>query len=373
MNDEIDLRPYVDVISRRRHMIGLVTLAVLAASTVLSLVVIPPTYEASALLAIPGPGTQSGSTGPQVPTALLTADDLVSLVKSDFVAALVVQRLFPSKGPKPKTLLRRVRFTAVRANLLRITARDSSPARVVALARAWADTIVAYVDSVTTRGFRRAVEVSDARVNTALGRLNNTEKSMRDFEATSKIAVLDGQVQEIVHRIAVYESSLEEMRQGGSPISGQVTLQRSGSGYALSVVTPHTPAEVQRLLPALRSQLERAQAALAAERGRQARLTREADAARSMYLLLVQEGERLRILAQGNAGVVSIAVPPVTPDTPLVSRVVRDIGLGAVVGLAAGTALAFAVERFRIRIPSSVMTSEAASNAPPSDRERVET
>jgi capsular polysaccharide biosynthesis protein len=373
VNDEIDLRQYVDVISRRRHLIGLVTLAALAASAFLSLAVIPPTYEASALLAIPGPGTQSGSIGPQVPTALLTADDLVSLVKSDFVAALVVKRLFPSKGPRPKALLRRVRFTAVRANLLRITARDSSPAGAVATARVWAETIVAYVDSVTTRGFRGAVEVSEARVNTALGKLTNAEKSLMDFEATSKVPVLDGQVQEIVHRIAVYESALEEMRQVGSPISGPVTLQRSGSGYALSVATPHDPAEVQRLLPPLRSQLGRAQAALAAERGHQARLAREVDIARSTYLLLVQEAERLRLLAQGNAGVVSIAVPPVTPDTSLVSRVVRDIGLGAVVGLAAGTALAFAAERFRIRIPSPVMNAKAASNAPPSDREGVET
>ncbi len=359
MDDEIDLRQYLNVLWRRRYIIAGVTLAAILAAVLLSFFVLSPTYEASAILVISGPVLQISNPSSQENSHLtattipvLTADNLIPMVHNEVVAADVAGRLVGVQRWKPEALVEKVRLVSVRGtNLLKIIARDSSSSGALAVVNAWAETIVRNVDSLGFQETRRTLSVLETKTSSAELELGRAESSLRDFRASSKIPILEQRVRETVRRIALYESRLVEIEQGGLPIGGEVALQPSGTSYSLTVTSVRDPVQMHKVLAVLKADLASYQAALATEMQRETQLSRQVDLTRSTHALLVRNREELRILLGANAGMVKIAVPPHVADMQVAPRKALNTTLGAVLGLMVGTMLAFVMEYFKPGFP----------------------
>ena len=346
MGDEIDLRQYLGVIWRRRVLIAATILSAVLVAGVLSFIVFDPVYEASALLLVSQPRMQtvSGTFASLLPP--LTTENLIPLVHNEIVAARIAVTL---KGvtPGPRELVSRVKLSAVRgSNLLRVTARDSTPGGAEALARGWSEAIVAYVDALALEETGQTLRVVEQKVAAARSELATAEEAFRDFQAASRIPILSQRVAETVQRVALYESRLAEIEQGGAPVVGEVTLQPTGNSYALTVTSLRDPARLRRILAVLRSDLDKHQRSLATERQRETQLLRQMELARSTHQLLVQKREELRILLGSNTGAVRVGMPPVRPQTPAAPRPALNFVLAGVVGSMAGIILAFVAEYF---------------------------
>ncbi len=87
----------------------------------------------------------------------------------------------------------------------------------------------------------------------------------------------------------------------------------------------------------------------------QTQLARSVENAKQVYDLLLQRREEARVASASQTGSVRLVAEAVVPDMPVGPRKVLNMTLAAILGLMAGTMLAFGVEYFAapIIVPSS--------------------
>ncbi len=366
MDDVIDLRPYLVILWRRRFLVGAVLLVALSVAAFLNFVVLRPTYESSLIL-LAAPSSVLERSVQSALSSVHSVETLVAIARTEMVAAQVAKRLPRRNGTPPEVLLGKVGISPIRGtNLLKVTTRDSSPAGAAALASAWAETIVEFTDALMLEETTQALSVLEAKIRTSQHELAAAERVLRDLQAGSKTPILEQRIQEIGRRVALYEVRLAEIEQGGTPVEGEVVLQPRAGTYALTVSSPRSPAQMRKILGALRTDLTSYQAALASEKQRETQLLRRVDLARAIHLLLVQKREELRILLGANKGMVKIVVPAATPAVPVAPRTMLNMILAALLGLTAGSMLAIVMERFRAPAPEAVTHPVAAFAPDPS-------
>jgi uncharacterized protein involved in exopolysaccharide biosynthesis len=240
-------------------------------------------------------------------------------------------------------------MTVVGERMVRITARDVSPAGAAALAGAWAGAFAQHVEALVSRDLRQrlaALNELDERINGARRALGAAEQALWDFQARSRIPLLQQRVEETVRRIALYEVRLVEIEQGGGPILGDMAVSPGGERFTLLVIVDRNPAKIRRVLVALKTGLPSLQAQLAAERRRETQVLRRVEQARGTYERLVAKREELVIIVGTATGLVSVAVAPAVPDAPVAPQKAVIIILAAILGLLAGVVLAFVIEYF---------------------------
>lgn len=137
MNEETTLRDYFDVLIRRwKWVLAMPILAMLAAALVS--LAMPPTYEATAILAL-APATLSIPTANQVPPYYLLVDSPRQLptayTPAYYVAILKSAQVVDTVAPRvPVTIAP----NGSDKSLLEITARGDDPQKVAATANTWA-------------------------------------------------------------------------------------------------------------------------------------------------------------------------------------------------------------------------------------------
>jgi uncharacterized protein involved in exopolysaccharide biosynthesis len=339
--DDLDLQRYIAVIWRRRHVIVAVTLLAVLVAAVLSFLVLRPVYEASAVLLVSGPELQitnpnisvSIGFGPRLQTSnatfqpalgsVATAQSIEPLVLNQIVAGLVANRLPGGYSAPPEGLMRKVKLAPIpgTGNLLKLTARDSSPAGAVALVRAWAGAIGDYVRLVSQMDSRRTLASLDADLASARARLAAAEGALRGFDAGSTLPLLESRVQDTAGRIIAAESRLMEIEGGAGPANGTGTPRITGA------------VRLRAEIAGLKSRLAAYRSALAAEQQRGDQVRQQADLARSVYQALAQARGELEAVAATNAGGVTVAVPPVDPRRPVAPRPLLNITLAAGIGV----------------------------------------
>ncbi len=174
MNDQIDLRDYIDVLIRRwKFVLALPILAAIAAALVSF--AMKPTYEATAVIAL-SPATLSVPTTAQAPPYYLMVDSprrlptaftpayYVVLLNSDEVVAQVAPQvavtIAPNGGDK---------------SLLEITARGDDPQLVAATANKWMQEGAARI--------QKALLPSENELGAAQIQLDQAEQALIKFSA----------------------------------------------------------------------------------------------------------------------------------------------------------------------------------------------
>lgn len=160
MEEEIDLREYIDVIVRRWKWIAGIALAAVVTAAIVSFLVLVPIYEAKAGVVIVKSKSEI-SFEPKYRTLteeeLARAGDVASrrkaleaLVESSSVAAEVMAKLGSTLEPEERevsTLLGMVE-TETNGDLIGIKVRGKDPRKVAAIANAWGEAYERYVNEL---------------------------------------------------------------------------------------------------------------------------------------------------------------------------------------------------------------------------------
>lgn len=231
MDDEIDLRKYLDTLMRRWREIVIITIAivVLAAAAVLTLrFVQAPMYESTATVAIVRTQTQvnlderfTTSSG-EVTNADANSrrSALLGLVSNGAIAERVIAELsdtLDEKEQEPATLLRRIDAElsspggrTAQSDLIAITARADTPEKAAAIANIWAQHYVQEVNRIYGQVPDEMIASVQSELDQARTNYETVQRNLEQFLATSPVNTLRRQVQETQEAIAALQNANTE-------------------------------------------------------------------------------------------------------------------------------------------------------------------
>ncbi len=311
MDDEIDLRQYLALIWRRRYLIGALMLLGITVASLGSLMA-HPEYEASTVIALsehgnPMIGTTAASTQPNA-SSPSSSETFATLISNEAVARQVRHAVPSGESVPLDAMLHRIRLAPVPGSgLVTVTARGASPDEALALVDDWTRVVVRYL---------------------ALAEQSRNALRQQEWQ----VLLLRQEVQELIGRIALYETRLTEAEQGTTGAEREVTIQsRPGSRtlILLSPGAPQSPAQIRRVIGALQAKLASEEAALAVAQDREAQMRGQVNLFRTV----------------GTAQVVVPAARPTGPVGPPHKQ--RYAVLGGVLGLVAGTLLTLVIDSGR--------------------------
>ncbi len=218
MEEEIDLREYLDVLVRRwKWIVALAVIAALAAAAV-SFFVLKPTYEARALVLITNPRYQL-----RFDPRLETISDIETASKayptlavSDDLLKQVLDSLDPPLPETQRTLqaLRGKVSASAGADpsLLQLTTTNGDPERAAQIANTWAEQYVIYVNELYGR---RSEDVAffNEQFEAARSVLDAAEEALVDYEARNQQSILQARLTAKQSALRDYLSAQHELSQ----------------------------------------------------------------------------------------------------------------------------------------------------------------
>lgn len=399
MEDEIDLRQYIEVLLKRWKWIVALTLIAALMAAVISFFVLQPTYEASALILITSPRYQLRF-DPRLETVsdIETASKAYpSLAMSDDLLQKVLDELNPSLDESERKLqVLRGKVSASAGadpSLLELKASNGDREQAAHIANTWAAQYVEYVNELYGRRSEDVTFFSD-QLESARITLEAAEEALVDYEARNQQSVLQARLNAKRAALGDYLAAVHELTlviEDGRALQRQLDEQSASSPASLgddlaallleiqalnrkvelplqlqvvggTSLSNKTVGEQARLLGDLITTLEGRLAEIEAktetlaaeilplqEALQQAvtekeQLTRERDVARSTYLTLANKVEEARIAAQDETGEVRLASQASVPTNPVGPRKLMNTAIAGFLGLFLGVFVAFFVE-----------------------------
>jgi uncharacterized protein involved in exopolysaccharide biosynthesis len=399
MEDEIDLRHYLDVLIRRwPWVIGLTVVSALTAGLI-SFFVLEPTYEATAMVLVTNPRYQLRfdprletlseiETNSKVYPSLATSDDLLQQVLE------TLKPLLPENMHTLQALQGLINASAgADPSLLQLKATSSDPERAAQVANAWAEQYVNYVNELYGRRAEDVVFFTE-QLEVARSALEAAEQALVDFEARSQQSVLQARLDakqtaltdylNAQHELALVIGDAQVLRQQleGQPLSAPASLgddlaallleiqglsrdtelplqlQVAGGGSLsnktvgeqLDLLTELITAlegrlvEIETQVEAISAEILPLQEALQQAVIEKERLVRAQSVAQSTFTTLANKVEEARIAAQDETGEVRLASRASVPKAPVGPRKLMNIVVAGFLGFSAAVFLAFFVE-----------------------------
>lgn len=228
MDDEIDLRKYIDILIKRWREIVLLTALVVAIATAGVLVVRftqAPVYQADASVAIVRTQTEvnfddrftisSGQPGAADVNSRRSA--LLGLVHSGSIAERVAEELYDQldrQYQEPASLLEQIDARLgvdgarnAQSDLIVISARADTPATAAAIANAWARHYVLEVNRIYGQVPDEMIASVQAELDQAQRAYDDAQRALEQFLATSQLNALQREVQETQQAIAALQNA----------------------------------------------------------------------------------------------------------------------------------------------------------------------
>ncbi len=399
MEEEIDLRAYIAVLWKGKYwIIGLALVAALAAMGVSFL--LPPTYEATALVAVTKPrytlefdsklSTTNIQPSYKAYLDLATSAQLIRALIDDLGSSLAAD----------ERSVRAVRDmldvqSGADASIVKLKVQNGSPERTALIANHWAALLVDRVGELYDQSEQDRT-FFEARLVDAEQTLAQAEQALVDFQTRNEVTILGAQLnskqtelyksldlartlrlsvqdaQALLARIQAQSPStpatlndelavllLEINGYGDSTLP--VELQLSGQ----SQLQTHTLGELSARLEALAGMLETRlaqaeqnaatvepkildlQEALTRAQIEQDRLELAQSVASETVLTLSRKVAEAQIAAQDETGSVRLASQAAVPDRPVGPRKLVNTAIGGALGLMVGVLGVFALEYWR--------------------------
>lgn len=401
--DEIDLHDYVNVLVKYWWIVIGLPVVFVAIAAILGFLVMQPTYEATAMVAITRPRyivqfTNQFETVPldqrEVPLkaypTLATSSDLLSSL-----LPLVADQL-----PEDSRDLEQLQsMVAARSgsdtSLIELTVTAGDPEVAANIANIWAARFADKIEEVYGQSAYE-VEAFESQLEMASARRDAAETAVVEFQARNNSVVLEAQIQDkraSLNNYLLARRSLEQVQQDATALSERLAMQSPGSTTTYSdeitalliqvhsLVSADTP-NVQLQLPAIEAASGRSlteqialldnlvttldkldgeleaksagvepellalQAQLETVQAELNKLTDERDIARGLYQSISLKLDEARLSHETNGRefqVAAQAVPPILPSSP---RKVLMIAVAGALGLMAGVLGAFVVNFF---------------------------
>ena len=386
MNDDVDLRRYIDVLVRRWKVVASITLVAVVIAAAVTFTS-PASYEARASVLVVTTRAQV-ILEPKyltLETEELKAlrEALVVLAKSNSVATAAIEELGDQITPKERrvsSLTGKVGVTAD-GDLINIVVKTHDRIKSAAIANAWADSYASYINRLYT-GTSQSPEAMRAQAREAKAEYEEQQRAWEQFVVNNTIHQLDRRIGDIELLV-----NLKSLRDGVEAGSSSPTSAMA-DGLAIVVLeqqafAPDLRADIQLSLNSLsglssdpkdqlrdvdglivtlesRSDIEHGQSlAQLDDLTMRLRQEREAEAAReralhrarevtwSAFETLDNKAVELAVAAQAQDVAAKLAFPAVVPEQAAGSGKVMPLGTALVLGATVGVFGAFAVEYFR--------------------------
>lgn len=403
MEEEIDLREYIDVIVRRWKWILGITLVAVVTAAIVSFFLLAPVYEAKAGVVIVKSRSEIAFE-PKYRT--LTEEDIASrrkaleaLVKSSSVAAEVIAKLGSTLEPEEReveALLGTVE-TESNGDLIGIKVKGRDPSKIAAIASAWGEAYEEYVNELYGGGLQSPgdiqsqvveaessyKEVQDAlakftgdnQIDTLTQEIGAKQNTLADYYTTKQSldlliadarALRDQSRQETASSptgkgnslsIMLLQASAFTLLSPGLPVQLQISFDERAAMEssveeqiqnlnALLSILEVRQEEVQSLIDegTLQQEILQLQEQLERERARKQELTSARDLAWETYNTLARKEAEVGVASQVTDTEVRFAVRAVEPKAPVAPKKKLNIAIAGVLGLMVGVFGAFFIE-----------------------------
>jgi succinoglycan biosynthesis transport protein ExoP len=403
MEEEIDLREYINVIVRRwKWILGIALVAVVTAVLV-SFFLLTPVYEAKAAVVIVKSRSEIAFE-PKYRT--LTEEDIASrrkaleaLVKSSAVAAEVIGKLGSTLDPEEREVaaLSGMVETESNGDLIGIKVKGEDPSKITAIANAWGEAYEEYVNGLYG-GRPQSPEDIQAQVAEAESSYKKAEEVLTKFMGDNQIDTLSLEIGAKQNTLADYYATkrqLDRLIADARALRDQLHQEKlsspTGAGNSLSLMllqasaftllSPELPVQLQlslderagleasaeeqvqdldALLSILEARREEVQALIVEgtlqqeilqlqeqlewEQAREQELTSARDLAWETYDTLARKEAEVGIASQVTDTEVRFAVPAVEPKKAVSPKKKLNIAIAGVLGLMVGVFGAFFIE-----------------------------
>ena len=195
MEDEIDLRKYLNVLIRQwKWVVGLALVAALAALAVSLL--LPPRYEATALFVVTRPRYQL-QFDPMIPSLPVQSQSyraLPELALSDDLVMQVIDVLGGQLQANERSLVSfRSRLSAEAGadpSLIRLSATATDPQKAQTIANTWATLYITYTNNLYQQGAADA-RFFQTQAAEARAKLESSEQALIDYQARNPVNVIN--------------------------------------------------------------------------------------------------------------------------------------------------------------------------------------
>jgi succinoglycan biosynthesis transport protein ExoP len=405
VEDEIDLRVYINVLIRYWWLIVGLTVAAGIVAFVVGLLQ-PAQYQATAVVVVTrplyqfqlAPGIQNlpeGAAGTQI----LSGKAALDLAVSDAMIQDLLDQMGSDLPSNERSLVpMRAMLKATQggdATIIRLTVTNRDPQRVSKIANTWASLYVRQVNDLYGQSAEQ-LKFFESQLAQAKGDLDAADQALVDFQKRNDAAILQAQLTAKQNALANYLSLNESLklllqnvrslqdqlaRQPAndpstlgddlSTLALQVNALNAQSGIPIQLQLPSTGtlsnktvgqqaaylADLAKTIEAkqtgVKKQADEAPTEIMALQGQiqesnteNARLTRQRDMAQNVYTTLSQKVGETRIVTQDTSGRVRLASAAVVPEKPLGGRL-KNTTIAAALGLFLGIVAAFAIEYFK--------------------------
>jgi succinoglycan biosynthesis transport protein ExoP len=409
MEDEIDLRAYIEVLVR--HWIWIVGLAVLAVVVAFSVTsFLPPTYEASSVVLVTEPRYQMQfdsrfETEQRTPAY----NAFPTLAESDGILQDVLQAYDPPPGSglDPWSLATLSGIAEATSggdpSLVLLSIRSGSAHVAADLANIWADVLVERGNAIYGGGTKE-VGFFEEQLAQAGQALDEAESALVAFEARNQGSIIQARLDSLNQAQADYLASqrtvayiIQDIQGLRAQLAEQSGSQPASLGDSLTALllqikafnvqassseaAPITPiqlqiesgvalsektqaeqvtfldrlaatleaksSEIDARLSELEPQILEAQERLQEIETESARLTRARDLASDTYLTLARKLEEARIAAQEENGMLQVGSYAAVPVHPIGPRRLMNTVVAGLLGVTVGVVAAFGIEFWR--------------------------
>ena len=405
MEEEIDLREYINVIVRRWKWIAGITLAAVVTAAVVSFFLLAPVYEAKAGVVIVKSRSEIAFE-PKYRT--LTEEDIASrrkaleaLVRSSSVAAEVIAKLGSTLDPEEREVQALLDIVETESNgdLISIKVKGKNPRKIVTIASAWGEAYERYVNELYS-GIAQSPANIQFQVAEAESSYKEAGESLARFTGDNQIEALTQEIEARQNTLADYYTTkqlLDRLIADARALRDQLRQETSssptGTGNSLSIMllqasaftllSPGLPVQLQlafdemaglegsaeeqvqdldALLSILEARREEVQALigemtlqqeilqlqeqLEREQARERELTSARDLAWETYNTLARKEAEVGVASQATDTEVRFAVRAVEPKEPVAPKKALNIAIAGILGLMVGVFGAFLVEYF---------------------------
>lgn len=406
MEEEIDLREYILVLLR--HWKWIVGIGVIAAVVALGVsFLLPPTYEATALVAVIRPRYVM-QFDPRIAPVESVSNVVIQppykaypeLATSDDI----LQELMAHLNPLPKRIetLRDLQeiVEAKSGNdpsVVRLIVRYQDPEEAAHIANLWAEIFIRRANEIQGAAGEYQLHFYQQQLERARAELATAEQALIAFQARNRESILQNQLNSYRQKQADYLADQRaiayitqdikglreqlsrqpanqpltladqltalflEIKAFNAHASAPIQLQVDSTAFlsakslaeqiafldGLVRVLEEKSAEIDSRLAELEPQILALQQQLQEIRTEEDRLTRARDVARETYMTLARKVEEARIAAEEGSGEVRLASRAAVPEEPVSPRKLLNTAVAGVLGLMLGVFGAFVAEWWR--------------------------
>jgi capsular polysaccharide biosynthesis protein len=386
MEEEINLRKYIDVLLQHWLLIVSITLIAVLVAGLFSFLAVTRAYEAKAAVLITRTRAEIVFV-PEYKTFLPTEDKdfrqaLVGLVESSGVASAAIEELGDRLEPEEQSVTKMLDKVGMKTNgdLIEISVKTTDAEKAAAIANAWAESYESYINSLYS-GILLTPEELQVQADAAREDYQVKQTTLEDFLGDNSIAELTDQIAD--RNLLIDIKSLRQQLESGafSPASSAANslsllllqteaftplpaeLQVSLEG--LLAVASDTEEQLQDVdalisnlelraevspglsISELRQEILQLERNLEQESARKEELQQARDSAWQAYTTLDNKVIEAKVASQAQDVVVRVAALATVPGTPVPTHRITNIVIALVLGLIVGVFAAFGVEYFQ--------------------------